>query len=88
MLTEFKDILNNPIKLGDTVITQDGTGISIGRASHLSTAGNLMLKVQASTNGYIYQRTMGKFYCAYKVAITKDPAHLHATKDIKIKGEK
>lgn len=77
MENEFKDLIGNLIKIGDTVIIQDGGRLGLGRVSHISAVGNLIIRARIIKNDNSWE----------KVIVTNDHAHIIAVQDIKIRGE-
>lgn len=91
-MIKVKDFFEREIEIGDSVITQDKDRVTIGKASHYSPSGNLIiygythnkLRLNSST---MWKRIMKPYYSTEKVVITTDPTHLQFTANIKIKGE-
>lgn len=89
----IKDFLERDIKIGDSVIVQDKARITLGKVSHYSAAGNVI--VYAHTNyklinldASIWKRVIQGFCSSNKIIITEDEMHLQFTSDIKIRGDK
>lgn len=87
-----KDFFEREIRIGDTVIVQDGRRITIGKVSHYSAAGNVI--IYAHTNyklrflgASMWKRVLQKEFAEDKLVITTDPTHVEFTSDINIKGE-
>ena len=90
-MKKARDFFDEEIELGDSIIVQDGSSIAIGKASHYSAKGNLIIRCYPynhnPNNIYIWKRVIDPYLSRGKLVITIDPKHIHFTRNIKIREE-
>lgn len=88
-----KDLLGVQIEPGDTVIAQDGDRLLIGKVTHYSVAGSVMIQGYSYFNEkgiptFLFSRIVGQYHTSNKIIVTRDSRHIHYTSNIKVKEKK
>lgn len=88
-----RDLFGIEIEPGDTVIAQDGDRLLIGKVTHYSVTGSVMIQGYSYFDKkgiptFLFSRIVGQYYTSNKIIITRDSRHIHHTSNIKVKEKK